>query len=159
MRLPSGKQLGWGNVDFDVNLVISDGATDQLGQYFFDIFTTDGFLGDIPLVNFAYAPYFEVLPRKYRFRILNGCMSRYYKLALSWNGARGTVQVHRQRRQLRRQPNHLTTLDEQGIAERYDIVVDFSMFPVGDQALPRQQVDDARRRARAGWGPVAGRTR
>ena len=50
--------------------IVSDGATDPDGQYFFDIFTTDGFLGDMPLVNFAYAPFFEVLPRKYRFRIL-----------------------------------------------------------------------------------------
>ena len=87
LRLPSGTRLGWGNTDFDVNLVLSDGATDQQGQYFFDIFTTDGFLGDLPLVNFAYAPYFEVLPRKYRFRLLNACMSRFFQFALSWNGA------------------------------------------------------------------------
>ena len=88
LRLPSGKFLDCGNVDFDVNLIISDGATDPAGPVcFFDIFTTDGFLGDLPLVNFAYAPFFEVLPRKYRFRILNASMSRYYKLAISWNGA------------------------------------------------------------------------
>ncbi len=30
-------------------------------------------------------------------------------------------------------PIHLTELDEQGIAERYDIVVDFSIFPVGSR--------------------------
>ena len=30
-------------------------------------------------------------------------------------------------------PIPLTTLDQQGIAERYDIVVDFSQFPVGDR--------------------------
>ncbi len=53
LRLPSGKFLDYGNIDFDVNLIITDGATDPDGQYFFDIFTTDGFLGDIPLVNFA----------------------------------------------------------------------------------------------------------
>jgi hypothetical protein len=41
LRLPSGTRLGWGNVDFDVNLIVSDGAT-QEGQYFFDIFNTDG---------------------------------------------------------------------------------------------------------------------
>src|SRR5215475_3975143 len=51
LRLPSGRLLDWGNTDFDVNLIISDGAFDQAGQYFFDIFTTDGFLGDFPLVN------------------------------------------------------------------------------------------------------------
>jgi FtsP/CotA-like multicopper oxidase with cupredoxin domain len=134
LRLPSGTQLPWGNVDFDVNLIVSDGATDQQGQYFFDIFTTDGFLGDMPLVNFAYAPYFEVLPRKYRFRILNACMSRFIKLAIADPAGRavpfrfiandGNFVVN---------PILLTELDEQGIAERYDIIVDFSRFRVGDR--------------------------
>src|SRR5689334_22037005 len=54
LRLPSGKLLGWGNTDFDVNLIVSDGALDQDGLYFFDIFTTDGMIGDLPLVNFGY---------------------------------------------------------------------------------------------------------
>ena len=149
LRLPSGTRLGWGNVDFDVNLVISDGATDRDGQLFFDIFTTDGFLGDLPLVNFAYAPYFEVLPRKYRFRILNACMSRLLQAGAQLQRRAGAVQVHRQRRQLRRQSRSpLTELDEQGIAERYDIVVDFSIFPVGSRDVARQPAQDARRRAR-----------
>ena len=93
LRLPSGKFLDYGNLDFDVNLVISDGATDQDGQYFFDIFNTDGFLGDLPLVNFAFAPYFEVLPRKYRFRILNASMSRFYQFVLSLNGKAVPIKV------------------------------------------------------------------
>jgi FtsP/CotA-like multicopper oxidase with cupredoxin domain len=133
LRLPSGTQLGWGNVDFDVNLVVSDGATDQYGQYFFDIFNTDGFLGDLPLINFAYAPFFEVLPRKYRFRILNACMSRFVKLALSFNGAPVPFKFIANDGNFVVNPIDLTELDEQGIAERYDIVVDFSMFPVGSR--------------------------
>ena len=64
LRLPSGKLLGWGNIDFDVNLIMSDGTLDQDGQYFFDIFTTDGMIGDLPLVNFSYAPFMEVLPQE-----------------------------------------------------------------------------------------------
>jgi FtsP/CotA-like multicopper oxidase with cupredoxin domain len=133
LRLPSGTRLPWGNIDFDVNLVVSDGATDPNGQYFFDIFNTDGFLGDLPLVNFAYAPYFEVLPRKYRFRILNASMSRFYKLALSWNGAAVPFKFIANDGNLVVNPITLTELDEQGIAERYDIVVDFSMFPAGSR--------------------------
>jgi len=133
LRLPSGTYLPWGNVDFDVNLVLSDGATDPDGQYFFDIFNTDGFLGDIPLVNFAYAPYFEVLPRKYRFRLLNACMSRFFQLALSYNGAPVPFQFIANDGNLMVYPVQLTELDEQGIAERYDIVVDFSAFPVGSR--------------------------
>ena len=147
LRLPSGKFLDSGNVDFDVNLIISDAATDQQGQLFFDIFTTDGFLGDLPLVNFAYAPFFEVLPRKYRFRILNASMSRYYKLALSWNGALVPFKFIANDGNFTVNPIPLTELDEQGNAERYDIVVDFSMFPVGSRVYlvnELQMRDDGR---------------
>ena len=113
--------------------MLSDGATDAGGQYFFDIFTTDGFLGDLPLVNFAYAPYFEVLPRKYRFRLLNACMSRFLKLALSYNGAPVPFKFIANDGNFVVNPITLTALDEQGIAERYDIVVDFSIFPAGSR--------------------------
>src|SRR5262245_38277478 len=78
LRLPSGTLLDYGNTDFDLTLVVSDAPFRPDGQLFFDIFTTDGFLGDVPLVNMAYAPFMEVLPRKYRFRILNACMSRFF---------------------------------------------------------------------------------
>src|SRR5215813_14038317 len=85
LRLPSGSHRAnqWGNLDFDVNLIICDAATDPNGQYFFDIFTTDGFLGDIMLVNFQYAPFMEVLPRKYRFRTLSAGMSRFVQLQIA----------------------------------------------------------------------------
>src|SRR5215471_3895646 len=137
LRLPSGKFLDSGNIDFDVNLIVSDGATDPAGQYFFDIFVTDGFLGDLPFVNMAYAPFFQVLPRKYRFRILNASMSRFIQLALAdVNGPNpkavpfqficndGNLVVN---------PIPLTQLDHQGTAERYDIVVDFSKFKTGNR--------------------------
>jgi FtsP/CotA-like multicopper oxidase with cupredoxin domain len=132
LRLPSGSLLDSGNLDFDVNLVVSDSAFDPDGQYFFDIFTTDGFLGDVPLVNFAYAPVFEVLPRKYRFRILNACMSRFLQPQLADpNGGGVPFQFVANDGNLVVNPTPLTTLDQQGIGERYDIVVDFSTFPVG----------------------------
>ena len=54
----------------------------QDGNLFFDIFDTDGFLGDMLLVNSAYYPVMEVLPRRYRFRILNAWMARFIKLVL-----------------------------------------------------------------------------
>jgi FtsP/CotA-like multicopper oxidase with cupredoxin domain len=134
LRLPSGSQLGWGNIDFDVNLIISDGALDPEGQLYFDIFTTDGMIGDLPLVNFTYAPFMEVLPRKYRFRILAASMSRFWKFAIA--GPTGTAvpfQFICNDGNLVVNPIPLTELDEQGIAERYDIVVDFSNFRPGDR--------------------------
>lgn len=135
LRLPSGSLNGktWGNQDFDVNLLIGDMAYDPSGQMFFDIFDTDGFLGDIVYVNYAYYPYLDVLPRKYRFRILSASMSRWYALALAdQNGSAVPVQVIANDGNLFPRPVTVTELIPQGTAERLDIVVDFSTFKPGD---------------------------
>ena len=125
--LPSGSanKSTWGNLDYDVNLVLSDKAWDKDGQLYFDIFDFDGFLGDSMTVNFAYKPYFEVEARKYRFRILNGSVSRFFKLALSDGSP--MIQIGNDGNLLP-QPVVLTQTDEQGIAERFDIVIDFSRY-------------------------------
>jgi FtsP/CotA-like multicopper oxidase with cupredoxin domain len=137
LRLPSGSHngKGWGNIDFDVNLIVSDLALDPTGQLFFDIFTTDGFLGDIECVNFQYAPFMEVLPRKYRFRILSAGMSRFIQLQIA-NSSGNAVPFQQIANDgnLFVSPITLTSLDEQGTAERYDIIVDFSRFRTGDVA-------------------------
>jgi manganese oxidase len=70
-QLPSGTGDDWGNLDYDINLMLADKAWDSSGQLLMDIFDFDGFLGDVMTVNLAYRPYFEVEARKYRFRILN----------------------------------------------------------------------------------------
>ncbi|NIS00700.1 MAG: copper oxidase, partial [Gemmatimonadetes bacterium] len=64
------------------NLVIADKAWDDEGQLWFNIFNLDGFIGDRMLTNWLYKPYFEVRARRYRFRILNGSVSRYFEIAL-----------------------------------------------------------------------------
>ena len=134
LRLPSGKQLDWGNIDFDVNLVLSDCAFGQDGQLFFDIFDTDGFLGDVPLVNMQYAPFMEVLPRKYRFRLLNACMSRFLKLAFAdSSGNVMPIQFICNDGNLVVSPIAIRELDFQGVAERYDVIVDFSTVRIGDR--------------------------
>ena len=139
LQLPSGTRLKYGNTDFDVNLAVSNPALDPGGQLFFDIFDTDGFLGDVLAVNGAYYPYMEVLPRRYRFRILNASMSRFIKLALAVNSSsrfsRGTsvpFYFVANDGNFVVKPIALKELDEQGVAERYDIVVDFSQFSNGE---------------------------
>ena len=82
LRLPSGSALAWGNRDYDINLVVADKAFDPTGQLWFNIFNTDGFLGDVITTNFLYKPYLDVRARRYRFRILNGAVSRYFAIAL-----------------------------------------------------------------------------
>ncbi len=82
LRLPSGSALPWGNRDYDVNLTFADKAWDQTGQLWFNPFNIDGFIGDQMMVNWLYKPYFDVRARSYRFRILNGSVSRYMKIAV-----------------------------------------------------------------------------
>src|SRR5215510_13495993 len=132
LRLPSGRASvtgkSWGNLDYDVNLMIADKAWDAQGQLAMDIFKFEGFLGDQMSVNLAYKPYFEVERRKYRFRILNASVSRFFKIALSDGSP--MIQIANDGNLLPR-PVTLTQLDEQGIAERYDIVIDFSRYTPG----------------------------
>ncbi|MBZ5726986.1 MAG: multicopper oxidase domain-containing protein [Acidobacteriia bacterium] len=130
LRMPSGTAKPWANLDYDINLMLADKAWDQDGQLYFDIFEFDGFLGDAMTVNFCYKPFFEVEARKYRFRILNASVSRFFKIALS-DGSQ-MIQIANDGNLL---PHAvpLTQLDEQGIAERYDIVIDFSRYHNGDK--------------------------
>ena len=94
LRFPSGTALPWGNRDYDVNLVIADKAWDPSGQLWFNIHNKDGFLGDEVLTNWLYKPYLNVRERRYRFRILNGSVSRYFAIALvvERNGGGGELQ-------------------------------------------------------------------
>jgi FtsP/CotA-like multicopper oxidase with cupredoxin domain len=159
LRLPSGSALPWGNRDYDVNLVIGDKAWDNEGQLWFNIFNKDGFLGDQVLVNLQYKPYLEVRARRYRFRILNGSVSRYFSFALvkKVNGTGGQMPGPTgSNTSFNRVPFYLVANDgnilehaipfdgsvdldgdgnlnehkgqlpTQGIAERFDIVVDFA---------------------------------
>ncbi|HWG88206.1 MAG TPA: hypothetical protein VN679_10525, partial [Candidatus Acidoferrales bacterium] len=130
--LPSGTSKNWGCLDYDVNLMLADKAFDANGQLFMDIFQFDGFLGDVMTVNLTYKPYFEVERRKYRFRILNASVSRFFKVALC-DDLGNPVQFLQIANDgnLLPSPVALTQLDEQGIAERYDIVIDFSQFAIG----------------------------
>jgi manganese oxidase len=128
LRLPSGTTNDWGNLDYDVNLMFADKAWDANGQLNMDIFQFDGFLGDRMTVNLAYKPFFQVERRKYRFRLLNASVSRFFVFALSDSSV--MVQIANDGNLLPLTVP-LTQLDQQGIAERYDIVIDFSRYTIG----------------------------
>src|SRR5437899_9398285 len=108
--------------------MLADKAWDAHGQLAMDIFDFDGFLGDQMTVNLAYKPFFEVEQRKYRFRILNGAVSRFFKISLS--DASPMIQIANDGGLLSATVS-ATTLDQLGIAERYDIVIDFSRYSIG----------------------------
>jgi FtsP/CotA-like multicopper oxidase with cupredoxin domain len=141
--LPSGNDLDWGNRDYDVNLLIADKAWDTTGQLKFNIFNTDGFLGDRMTVNWEYKPYIDVRARRYRFRMLNGGVSRNIKVAIVQQSADGKSYTKVPFYMIANDGNimqhaipfpnaqSLEALPEQGIAERYDIIVDFKGMAPG----------------------------
>ncbi len=136
IRLPSGTALDWGNRDYDVNLLLAEKAWDGHGQLWFNPFNLKGFIGDVMTVNWLYKPYFDVRARKYRFRLLNGSVSRYFKVAMVDESGNpvpfymvandGNLMEHT----VYFENGELPT---QGIAERYDIVVDFSNYEPGEK--------------------------
>jgi len=136
LRLPSGSSLDWGNRDYDVNLVLADKAWDNEGQLWFNPFSVTGFVGDVMTVNWLYKPYLDVRERRYRFRILNGSVSRYFKVGLMDEGG-NPVPFHMVANDGNIMEHSVYfsdgVLPTQGIAERYDIVVDFANFSPGDK--------------------------
>jgi len=123
LHLPSG--------EYDVVLQLADKrfAKTPDRALFMDIFNTDGFLGDQYTVNAVVQPYFEVAARKYRFRILNVGPSRFYRVALSdgstmWQIANDGNLLERP---LERDHVRIT------VAERMDVIVDFSKYPIGTE--------------------------
>ncbi len=157
---PSGTDLDWGNRDYDVQLLIAAKAWGQdtgpladQGQLAMANMNEDGFLGDRMTVNWLYKPYMNVRARQYRFRVLNGAVARFFKFALvqELDNTSGELQGPLSSgKSYNRVPYHMIANDGnimehavpfpnaqskdlpvQGIAERYDIIVDFNQFPVG----------------------------
>jgi FtsP/CotA-like multicopper oxidase with cupredoxin domain len=164
---PSGTALEWGNRDYDVQLLIAAKAwtADANGQLTMgnQNLHTDGFLGDRMTVNWLFEPYFDVHARKYRFRILNGAVARFFKFALvverndtlgQFPGPAGSgVSYDRVTYHMIANDGNIMEhavpfgpatvaqplgpngaspdLPIQAIAERYDIIVDFSQFAPG----------------------------
>ena len=112
-----------------MNLAIHDIATDVDGQMLLRHLHDRWLLGD-SFVNTHDAPFMEVLPRKYRFRILNACMSRFIKLALSWNWTAVPFQFIANDGNFVVNPIDLLALDEQGTPS---VTTSLSTFQVPDR--------------------------
>jgi FtsP/CotA-like multicopper oxidase with cupredoxin domain len=123
-RLPSFPQ-------FDIPLVFADKVYDpETGLLAFDLFNLDGILGDKFLVNGKIQPFFNVQPRRYRFRLLDTGPSRFYSYFLTnLNnlGANNQFWVIANDGNLLPAPVEVSTV-RIGPAERVDIIIDFSQF-------------------------------
>lgn len=139
LRLPAG--------DYDVPLMLADRRFTLDGHLRFDALDTDGLIGDRYTVNGKIQPKFAVYRRRYRLRILNAGPSRYYRLALLAGSTRQRFTYIANDGNLL--PNPITTMSEieLGVAERADIIVDFSKYPQGSvlYLVNRQEQKDGRK--------------
>ena len=139
LRLPSGK--------YDIPIVIQDKRYDASGQLFWDQLSPEGIIGDKQLVNGVIQPKLTVEKRKYRFRLLNGGPTRNYEIYfIVKNGT--TAQLFRYiandgnlltapiNSANLRSPNGASPSGIRlGVAERADIVFDFSPYPTGTEII------------------------
>lgn len=127
---PAEEQYGLPSGDYDVPLVLQDRKFRRDGSFKFTD-SHENVLGSVFLVNGRPMPFFEVANRKYRFRILNASNSRGYELALS--SGEPLIQVASDQGLLSA-PTPAATIPL-WTAERADVVVDFSKYPVGTRVV------------------------
>lgn len=130
LNLPSGKH--------DIPLVLHDRSFRRDGSLRFRD-KVDRLLGDVFLVNGRPMPYLKVANRKYRFRILNASHSRGYDIALDTGDPltqiasdQGLLPVSSPAPTIPLWP-----------AERAEVVVDFSAYPVGTRIVLEDRADPA----------------
>ena len=114
---------------YDIPLCFQDRQFSSTGQLVYDSFDHDGFIGDKFVVNGKIQPFFNVEPRKYRFRLLNGANARQFEFVLS-DGKKDFAFDY-----VIGSDDHLfeaPIANVQNIriapAERYDVVIDFRKF-------------------------------
>jgi FtsP/CotA-like multicopper oxidase with cupredoxin domain len=119
LRLPSGVGV------HDIPLMLSDPQFNSSGYLTYDQFNTKGHLGDKFCVNGKVQPYFKVQARKYRFRLLDASLARFYELYLVKGGANQTFDYIANDGNLLPEPLKMNKV-ALAPAERGDIVIDFS---------------------------------
>jgi FtsP/CotA-like multicopper oxidase with cupredoxin domain len=132
IRLPAGS--------FERELMIQDRQFDTNGQLFFPDngnnpevhpFWIPEFFGDVMCVNGKSWPYMNVERRRYRFRIVNGSNARFLHMRLS--DGRPFYQIGSDGGLLDA-PVRMNDL-LLGVAERADVIIDFSNAPVGSRII------------------------
>ena len=126
LRLPSGVGV------YDIPLAIQDKQFDSGGYLAFDPFESKGQLGNKFLVNGKVQPFFQVKRRKYRFRLLDASLARFYELYLTAGGVNQSFKYIANDGNLLPAPLTMNKV-ALGPAERGDIVIDFAQYPAGTQ--------------------------
>ena len=114
---------------YDVPLTIQDKIFSQSGDFIYDDDGDSGLFGDVILVNGKPWPTMKVERRKYRFRVLNASVSRSYRLALSTGEPFTVIATDGGLMPAPQQTGRFRL----GMAERYEIVIDFAKYKVGQK--------------------------
>jgi spore coat protein A len=116
---------------YDVPLIVRDAIFDSTGALRYEDNSHSSLFGDVILVNGRPWPSMKVERRKYRFRMLNASISRGFRWQLSTGDDLivigtdgGLMQAPQRVRQLRH-----------GMAERYEVVIDFAKYPIGTRVV------------------------
>jgi FtsP/CotA-like multicopper oxidase with cupredoxin domain len=131
--------------DFDIPIVIQDKQFDSRGYLAYDSFSHDGFIGDKTLANGKIQPFLKVSRRKYRFRFLNGANARVFDCFLRNNRpfdyVIGTDDYLLETPLINVQNFRIAP------AERVEVVIDFSKYPIGTEIIleNRLQQTDGRK--------------
>ncbi|MHA6795249.1 multicopper oxidase domain-containing protein [Pseudonocardia bannensis] len=115
--------------DYEAPLILTDKIFNSNGEFIYDDNGHSGLYGDVILVNGVPWPLMKVEQRKYRFRVLNASLARGFRLQLSTRdpmtviGTDGGLMVRPQ----------TTAQLRLGMAERYEIVIDFAKYKPGQR--------------------------
>lgn len=145
LNLPRGK--------YEIPLVITDRTFDTEGQ---SVFSTSNisprhprwnsaFLGNTICVNNQVWPYLKVEQNKYRFRIVNGSDTRTYSIKLMRDGMTNAGPAFYQigsdagflPKPIKLNDPNMSEPKELilAIAERADVIIDFSAYPIGTEFI------------------------
>ena len=131
----------------EIELAVQDRMFNVKGELYWPVsptnpdihpFWTPEFFGDVMTVNGKSWPYLSVAPRKYRFRVLDGCNARFLNmwlinLATNSNGPK--ISVVGADGNFLDSPADLDPASGKTLfmapGERYDVVIDFSGVPQG----------------------------
>ena len=162
---------------FDVPLIIQDRSFDTNCEIFYNLasnpqpnptvhpFWIPEFIGDTIAVNGKTWPFFNVEPRQYRFRLVNGSNARFYDLTIVEAKTKKPTKVKPKSTTV---PMFAIATDDGylmnavatpnvviGTGERYEIIVDFSAAVPGQQFIMN---NSARTPFPGGGAVVAGTT-
>jgi FtsP/CotA-like multicopper oxidase with cupredoxin domain len=116
---------------YDIPLMMGDAMFNSDGSLLFTLEDDAGMWGDVILVNGRPWPVMQVERRKYRFRILGIAVSRSWKLSLDSGEPMAVIATDGG---LMASPQYVTSF-RTAPAERYEVIIDFSKYPIGRRVV------------------------